>query len=237
MGGIKKEYSYLPNSDKTVLGMVVSVFADIPGISTIVITVPPVQAAAQATLAAEAAKVAAAALPSGLLEKSLPKILFTAGGTSRRSSVHNALSLLAEYKPRYVLIHDGSRPWVSQELIQRVMESVQYCDAVIPAEQLTGTPKEIELPPGSTFADGIKPVKVMRHLCRSNIVIAQTPQAFAFPQILSAHEKAAEKERQGLYEYTDDAEVWGEFCGAVTVIPGEAANRKITYPQDLGGIE
>ncbi|MDR0375991.1 MAG: 2-C-methyl-D-erythritol 4-phosphate cytidylyltransferase, partial [Treponema sp.] len=33
--------------------------------------------------------------------------------------------------------------------------------------------------------------------------------------------------------YTDDAEVWGEFCGQVAVIRGSPANKKITFPQDL----
>jgi 2-C-methyl-D-erythritol 4-phosphate cytidylyltransferase/2-C-methyl-D-erythritol 4-phosphate cytidylyltransferase/2-C-methyl-D-erythritol 2,4-cyclodiphosphate synthase len=62
---------------------------------------------------------------------------------------------------------------------------------------------------------------------------AQTPQTFAFPDILRAHEKAAERELREGYEYTDDAEVWGEFIGPVASTPGSAKNRKITYPEDL----
>jgi 2-C-methyl-D-erythritol 4-phosphate cytidylyltransferase len=75
------------------------------------------------------------------------------------------------------------------------------------------------------------PVFVKRQLRRSHIGTAQTPQGFAFPEILSAHEQASQKERAE--EYTDDAEVWGEFCGPVAVVPGSPENRKITFPEDL----
>ena len=228
MGGLKKEYCPAPNTDKTVLGMAVSAFIGIPCISTIVITVPA---------SAENGEAAARrALPPGLPEAGgLPKIVFAQGGKTRRASVQNALLLLREYQPGYVLIHDGSRPWISPQLILRVAEAVQRHGAVIPALPLVGTPKETAAPLEAAFAEGLEaePVYVTRHLRRSHTVIAQTPQAFAFAQILSAHEKAAEKENQGMHEYTDDAEVWGEFCGPVAVIPGEPENRKITFPEDL----
>jgi len=74
---------------------------------------------------------------------------------------------------------------------------------------------------------------IERHLIRENVYTAQTPQGFAFPEILAAHEKAAKREEQDGFEYTDDAEVWGEFAGQVAVIPGDSENRKITYPEDI----
>jgi 2-C-methyl-D-erythritol 4-phosphate cytidylyltransferase len=125
-----------------------------------------------------------------------------------------------------VLIHDGCRPWISVSLIRAVMEAAPLYRAVIPALPLAETPKEIDAPEG-------RPLFISRHLRRSSVFAAQTPQAFSFAEICAAHEKAAEKERRG-FEYTDDAEIWGEFCGRVAVIPGEAANRKITFPEDLG---
>jgi 2-C-methyl-D-erythritol 4-phosphate cytidylyltransferase/2-C-methyl-D-erythritol 4-phosphate cytidylyltransferase/2-C-methyl-D-erythritol 2,4-cyclodiphosphate synthase len=63
--------------------------------------------------------------------------------------------------------------------------------------------------------------------------VAQTPQGFAFPEILRAHEMAAEREVREHYEYTDDAEVWGEFIGPVAVVEGSPRNKKITFPEDL----
>jgi 2-C-methyl-D-erythritol 4-phosphate cytidylyltransferase/2-C-methyl-D-erythritol 4-phosphate cytidylyltransferase/2-C-methyl-D-erythritol 2,4-cyclodiphosphate synthase len=228
-GGRKKEYLPLgPNffdhggKPLTVLGAAVLAFAKIPEISFIVITVPHQgagEAEARAALPAEVFGEAASSTEH-------PRVLFVPGGRTRRASVHHALSLLKAYMPAcgpsWVLIHDGARPWVSIALIRRIMDAVVQHSAVIPLLPLLETPKEID-------AQGF----ILRHLRRSNLGSAQTPQSFAFPQILHAHEKAAERELKEHYEYTDDAEVWGEFCGPVATVSGERENRKITYPEDL----
>jgi 2-C-methyl-D-erythritol 4-phosphate cytidylyltransferase/2-C-methyl-D-erythritol 4-phosphate cytidylyltransferase/2-C-methyl-D-erythritol 2,4-cyclodiphosphate synthase len=146
MGGIKKEYLPLPGSANglTVLGAAVSAFAAVPEIQTIIITVPEYPETAETA--------ARQALPSQLLtEKISPIIHFVPGGTTRRASVFNALSLLADKPetdaPGYVLIHDGARPWVSPSLIKRIIESVKTHHAVIPLMPLVETPKELEMPP------------------------------------------------------------------------------------------
>ncbi|MDR3145785.1 MAG: 2-C-methyl-D-erythritol 4-phosphate cytidylyltransferase [Treponema sp.] len=218
----KKEYLPLGLPDGagkplTVLGASVLAFAGFSRIETIVIAVP-----AQGEL--EARK----ALPEYLFasperEKQGPRLLFVPGGSNRRVSVHHALSLLAAYQPGLVLIHDGARPWVSAALISAVIRETLRYGAVIPLLPLVETPKEVD---GKGF--------ILRHLRRAGAGTAQTPQGFLFPEILRAHEKAAEKELAEGYEYTDDAEVWGEFCGPVATVPGESGNRKITFPGDLG---
>jgi 2-C-methyl-D-erythritol 4-phosphate cytidylyltransferase len=144
--------------------------------------------------------------------------LFVNGGESRRASVFNALLLLPQYNPSYVLIHDGARPWVTASLINNTLESVKKHGAVIPLLPVTETPKEY----GSGF--------VTSHLKRVNTGTAQTPQGFKFPEILYAHQKAAEITGG---EFTDDAEIWGKFCGPVAVIKGEPENRKITFREDI----
>jgi 2-C-methyl-D-erythritol 4-phosphate cytidylyltransferase len=148
--------------------------------------------------------------------------------------VHHALSLLAAYRPDYVLIHDGARPWVDTGLIERVIEAAINYKAVVPVMPLVETPKEIawerfEAAEGAAFCQGF----VKRHLRRADVGAAQTPQAFEFRGILAAHEKAAERELREGIKYTDDAEVWGEFCGPVAVVQGSPANRKITFPEDI----
>jgi 2-C-methyl-D-erythritol 4-phosphate cytidylyltransferase len=70
---------------------------------------------------------------------------------------------------------------------------------------------------------------VLRHFPRCQIRLAQTPQGFAYPRILEAHERAR---RAGL-EFVDDAEVYDRFEGRVSWVQGDPANRKITFPQDL----
>jgi 2-C-methyl-D-erythritol 4-phosphate cytidylyltransferase len=230
MGGVKKEYRKLDALDDegkplTVLGAAVSAFAASPRIDTIVITVP---------LASEIGECKAReALPSRFLRDNgksngIPQALFVPGGSSRRMSVHHALSLLAAYYPDYVLIHDGARPWVDVDLIERTIDAALTHKAVTPVVPLVETPKEI------SGAGGLRDVKIItRHLKRACVATAQTPQAFAFPGILYAHEKAAMRELQEGADYTDDAEIWGEFCGPVAVIQGSPANKKITFPQDL----
>jgi 2-C-methyl-D-erythritol 4-phosphate cytidylyltransferase len=220
IGGLKKEYRPLGGElddqgrPLTILGASVLAFAASPRIDTLVITVP-----ADPERGEWAAR---EALPQGLLAPGAKRILFVPGGPTRRTSVHHALSLLAAYHPEYVLIHDGARPWVDAGLIERIIDKVIIHGAVVPLLPLTETPKEID---GEGF--------VKRHLQRASVGGAQTPQAFAFPGILRAHEQAAERELREGRDYTDDAEVWGEFAGPVAVVPGSPANRKISFPEDL----
>jgi 2-C-methyl-D-erythritol 4-phosphate cytidylyltransferase/2-C-methyl-D-erythritol 4-phosphate cytidylyltransferase/2-C-methyl-D-erythritol 2,4-cyclodiphosphate synthase len=223
---VKKEYlplgpDFCGQKTLTVLGAAVLAFAGLREIGVIVITVPAGgEAAARAALPPELFNTAAG-LPDRE-QAAAPPILFTGGGPTRRASVHRALSLLGPYKPAWVLIHDGARPWVSEGLIRRVMDAAVKHAAAIPLLPLLETPKEID-------SQGF----ILRHPRRAALGLSQTPQAFAFPEILRAHERAAEQEEQNRREYTDDAEVWGEFCGPVATVPGERENRKITYQEDL----
>ena len=214
MGGIKKEYQKLRNSeaDITVLGSVVRAFASVPSVEIIVIAIPENEEAA-----------AREALPGEYLNVQKPKILLVAGGQSRSASVFNALCVLENYDTRYVLIHDGARPWVSTPLIENIIDAVKKHDAVIPLLPPTETPKELDAPLSEQAF-------ITRHLKRANTGFAQTPQGFKFTEILHAHEKAAQVKDE---EFTDDAEVWGRFCGPVAVIPGEIENKKITFQEDL----
>jgi len=218
MGGVKKEFERLnPAHSLTVLGSAVSAFAAVPSVQTIVIAVNENCEAA-----------AREALPPEYLTAQKPEVLFVNGGKTRRASVFNALSMLAPRSPSYVLIHDGARPWVSPSLVENIIAAVKKHGAVIPVLPLTETPKECEKQGDVVF--------IKTHLKRANTAAAQTPQAFSFPEILRAHEKAAEQFNSVELEdeeFTDDAEIWGRFCGQVAVIPGSPENRKITFPEDI----
>jgi len=237
MGGVKKEYLPLGPTENslTVLGAALSAFLCCPRIGPIVITVPPDSENGEAA--------ARACLPAEFLHgEGQNRILFVPGGPSRRSSVHNALSLLEKYHPSHVLIHDGARPWIKPALIERIIDAAIRYGAVIPALPLLETPKEFSGFPETANIQSAdtRPEEaafITRHLKRSRICSAQTPQGFSFPEILIAHEKAVEREDRENIDYTDDAEVWGEFIGQVAVIPGDPANRKITYPEDLVNAE
>ena len=219
MGGIKKEFQRLnPPFPLTVLGSAVSAFAAVPSVQTIVIAV-------NENCEDEARR----ALSPEHISAQRPEVLFVKGGNCRRASVFNALCALLPYNPCYVLIHDGARPWVSPSLIEKLIEKVKKHQAVIPLLPITETPKECD----SSLDEHItreEDVFIKTHLKRANTGVAQTPQAFKFPEILHAHEKAAEADDE---DFTDDAEIWGRFCGPVAVILGSPENRKITFPEDF----
>jgi len=209
MGGVKKEYQKLKNG-ATVLESAVCAFSAVLSVQIIVISVPE-NGEADARMA----------LQSVNIKDEKPLILFTNGGNTRRESVFNALSVLAAFNPYYVLIHDGARPWVTSDLIEKIIAAVKKYGAVIPVVPITDTPKQLE------YADQTAYIK--NHLKRMNTAGAQTPQAFKFAEIHHAHEKAAEASE----DFTDDAEIWGRFCGQVAVIPGDMNNKKITFPEDF----
>jgi 2-C-methyl-D-erythritol 4-phosphate cytidylyltransferase len=199
----------------TVLGAAVLAFAAVPRISRIVIVVPPNQDAGECA--------ARRALPDRLLDPAAsPRITFTPGGRTRCSSVRHGLAFLKNSPPDYVLIHDGARPWISGCLIDRVIDSMIVHKAAIPV-----------LSSRDTFVECDSGGSVTRLIPNASIVAAQTPQGFEFSSILKAHEDAARLMGSAKPEYTDDAEIWGEFIGSLATVSGEDANRKITYPEDL----
>jgi len=224
MDGIKKEFQKL-DTGMSVLESSVRAFASISCVQSIVIAIPQ-----------DSEADARHALSFGLMSARKPEIHFVTGGNTRRASVYNALRALVPHNPRYVLIHDGARPWVSISLIENIIKAVKKHDAVIPAIPVTETLKECDMPiwdMGQGLGDNISDLNtvfISNHIKRANIGFAQTPQAFEFSQILSAHEKAAAVEDE---EFYDDAEIWGKFRGNIAVIPGEEENRKITFPKDL----
>ncbi|MCL2276511.1 MAG: 2-C-methyl-D-erythritol 4-phosphate cytidylyltransferase [Treponema sp.] len=223
MRGIKKEYHKLANGI-TILESSVKSFFRAPSIKRIVIAVT----AGEENIAREA-------IAGGLLTSAEnsndnarePEIIFVNGGNERRASVFNALSVLLPYNPRYVLIHDGARPYISVSLIENIISAVKKRGAVIPLLALTDTPKETGI--WNSQSDEQKEVFIKRHLKRANVGTAQTPQAFKFPEIYYAHKKAAAVNE----EFTDDAEIWGRFRGKVAAIEGDPANKKITFAEDL----
>jgi 2-C-methyl-D-erythritol 4-phosphate cytidylyltransferase len=216
-GGEKKEYRCLPGDNDgkqlTVLGAAFAVFARNPRISTIVLVY---------TADSENGESAAKKAIGTANETYKKEVYFVPGGSNRRLSVYHGLCLLEGFKPDYVLIHDGARPWIKDSVIDRVIDAAIDKDAAIPVVPMTETPKEID---GSGF--------VKNHLKRCNFVCAQTPQCFIFNKIFAAHKKAAEEELTGSVEWTDDAEIYGKFEGPVAVVDGDVLNKKITFKEDL----
>lgn len=142
------------------------------------------------------------------------------GGATRQLSVLAGLRALAEAPapPRAVLVHDAARPFVSRATIDAVLAALADADGAIPGVAVADTLKRAD-------ADG----GIVETVPRDGLFRAQTPQGFRFEGLLAAHEAAA----RGRGTFTDDAAI-AEWAGlAVRIVPGEAANLKITTEEDL----
>ena len=141
------------------------------------------------------------------------------GGDTRQGSVLNGLRALLPHAPDRVLIHDGVRPFVTSDIIVRVLEALAETPGAVTAVPLADTVKR----------EG-QDRRIAATVERAGLWRAQTPQAFRFADILAAHESAAASGRTDL---TDDAAV-AEWAGlAVTLVEGSEANRKLTTAEDL----
>jgi 2-C-methyl-D-erythritol 4-phosphate cytidylyltransferase len=141
-----------------------------------------------------------------------------AGGKERQDSVRMGLEALPGNCER-VLIHDGVRPLVTLDLIQRILAASDTHRAVIAALPAKETVKEVD-----------DSGKVITTLERSRICLVQTPQVFLYADILAAHRSACRENWQGI---TDDARLAEKAGIPVHVIPGEEENIKVTTPFDL----
>ena len=135
------------------------------------------------------------------------------GGVDRQESVLLGLRSLSDAPPERVLIHDAARPFVSKALIDRVLAGPAG-HGIVPARRVTDTLKQT--------ADS----EVLGTQDRETLVSVQTPQGFPYAALLAAHETAP----RGM---TDDAAVMEAAGGPVSWVEGEAANVKITTPDDL----
>lgn len=151
---------------------------------------------------------------------SLGNFNFVSGGETRQESVCNGLLALKHKALDIVLIHDGARPWITEEVINKVLMKAVKTGAAIPVVPSVNAMKTIN-------TQGI----IISDLNRKFTVSAQTPQGFIFNKILTSHETA----RHDNLEYIDDAEIYSRYAGAVVTVPGATANRKITYLSDMEG--
>jgi 2-C-methyl-D-erythritol 4-phosphate cytidylyltransferase/2-C-methyl-D-erythritol 2,4-cyclodiphosphate synthase len=147
------------------------------------------------------------------------------GATTRQGSVCAGLEALdrSGLAPDIVLVHDAARPLVRPDLVARAIDSARRHGAAIPGVPLTDTVKLVD-------AESV----VAATPDRARLRAVQTPQAFAFPVLLSAHRRARDGRVDGL---TDDAAVIEWTGGPVHVFEGDVTNIKITGPGDFATAE
>lgn len=138
-----------------------------------------------------------------------------AGGAERQDSVRAALDCLRG-ENGIVLVHDAARPFVSEAVINAVIEGTADFGAAIPTVPAKDTIRQV---------DGTG----SRTLRRETLACVQTPQGFRISLLKHAFEKAQAEGFLG----TDDASLVERMGINISMVQGEDANRKITTREDL----
>ncbi len=138
------------------------------------------------------------------------------GGKDRAESVNNGLNALSK-KVKVAAIHDGARPLIDWQTIDRAVRAGSTYGAAAPAIAVKDTIKVV--------AGGI----VSETPDRSKLQAVQTPQVFDFDLIRGALVKAKD---DGI-QLTDDCSAVEHMGMSVKIVKGEERNIKITTPMDL----
>ena len=142
----------------------------------------------------------------------------TAGGKERYDSVY--AGLCACDNTDYVLIHDGARPFVTEEILERTFLSVKETGACV-----------VGMPAKDTIKISDRNKMVESTPAREKVWLVQTPQAFRYSLIKESYESIRCKDMSGI---TDDAMIVEQESGVkVALVHGSYENLKITTPEDL----
>ena len=145
-----------------------------------------------------------------------------AGGSERYESVYNGLK---EVTGNIVLIHDGARPLINNEIIERSIEGTIKSDAC-----------EVGVLVKDTIKRANKEGYIIDTPNRSELWITQTPQSFKTDLVKMAYKKMKEELEKGnaTLNITDDAMVVEEFTtNQVRFVQGDYKNIKVTTPEDI----
>lgn len=141
-----------------------------------------------------------------------------AGGERRQDSVRLGVEA-SNGEFEIVVIHDGVRPFVQTDLIEKSVKAMENNRAVITAMPAKDTAKKVG-------EGGL----VLKTYERKLLWLVQTPQVFRYKDIWKAHQKAV---MEGWDEVTDDALLLEKMGIPVKVIMGSEMNIKITTPYDM----
>ena len=134
------------------------------------------------------------------------------GGANRFESVKNGLANITEQS--IVAIHDGVRPLVTKNLIDRLIKEVKEGVGAVPIMPITSSVLEINK-------------NDFKHIDRSNLYKLQTPQCFISSDIINAYQQEYSD------FFTDDSSVFNNTGYKITPVLGERKNIKITTKEDL----
>ena len=144
------------------------------------------------------------------------------GGTTGQDSIYRGLKAaeeIADGEKSIVLIHDGVRPLINEELITECIRTVKEKDSAIT------TAPVIE-----TIICSEEERKVGGIIDRSKCLVARAPQCFWLSEILENHEKAR---REGKLDFIDSASIMSYYGKDLFIVDGPVENIKITTPMDF----
>lgn len=139
------------------------------------------------------------------------EISFVVGGEERFHSIQNALKIANK---KFVAVHDAVRPFVSQLVLQKLINEVKISGATIPVIE----PKESLRMMNKMGSEAV---------IRSNFRLVQTPQVFTREILSNAYTQAYSS------NFTDDSSVVEAIGQVVSLVQGNEENIKITSPLDL----
>ena len=162
------------------------------------------------------------AVPAGSAPPGLPggleaRVQVVEGGARRQDSVRNALAVLGE-EVSWVVVHDGARPLVTPELVERCLLGASETGAAIAALRVVDTVKAGD---AGGFVEATRP--------REGLWLAQTPQV-ARRELLA---RAMARAEAGGFEGTDEASLLEAAGVRVKLVEGSAENIKVTTPGDM----
>lgn len=153
---------------------------------------------------------------SGLCRELGKVTAVVAGGSSRQESVHLGLNALPK-GTKLAAVHDGARPLVTWQVIDRVVRAANTYGAAAPAIAVKDTIKVVQ--------GGL----VQETPDRATLRAVQTPQVFDFDLLRGALKKAAEDGAQ----VTDDCSAVERTGMKIKIVEGDERNLKVTTPMDL----
>ncbi len=204
--GVKKQYIEL--AGKPVLSYSLEVFLKMDEIDSVVLVIPE----------GDCEKV------DNYVLKNLDingKIILVNGGESRQESVEKGI-LAAPKDTEILVIHDGARPLVTEEIISECIHKAKLHGACVAAVPIKDTVKHSL---DGFFVDNTPP--------RDSLFSVQTPQAFNYELLRMAHEKARAEGLMG----TDDAMLVEALGAKVAISGGSYGNIKLTSPEDFAVAE
>lgn len=133
------------------------------------------------------------------------------GGSTRMESIRKGLKAIKSFSPKYILIHDAARCFCNSKIIENIYKKLESgAKAVLPTIRATD----------SVRFDGIG-------IDRNKVEFSQTPQGFEYDLIAGLHEKYKGK------DFSDDVSLCDLEKIKVDTIPGDIANKKITFKSDI----